>query len=245
MCTLSVIPRQDGFLIGMNRDEHLSRVAAESPRLAELDAATALYPQDSKGGTWVALSNRRIALALLNRNETPRRAPGEQRESSRGFLIPELIGLPSLAAIERRLKELPLDRLPPFCLVGVASAERGIVEWNWRAGQVQRVVHRWEPRHWYSSGLSDRRAEAERGSVCQRAWLEDDAGSAAWLRRLHASHENGPGPFSICVHREQIRTLSYTELHCDSAAVRLSYFPESPCTRTEESAEFSWEMAAT
>ena len=43
--------------------------------------------------------------------------------------------------------------------------------------------------------------------------------SLAWMRRLHRSHVPAPGPFSICVHREDARTVSYTEIEAASGAV--------------------------
>jgi len=91
----------------------------------------------------------------------------------------------------------------------------------------------WKPQHWFSSSLSDEQASAQRGEVCAAAWNLEDAGSLPWLRRLHTSHANGPGPFSLCVHRENVGTLSYTEIVCTAEEVRCHYIDGSPCAMRE------------
>jgi len=239
MCTLSVITRPDGFLIGMNRDEKLNRGLASPPSRVTAGSTSAVYPLDSRGGTWVAVNSHRMAFALLNRNHSDPPDPARLQDRSRGFVITELIHSQTLQEVESSLGRLSLGDLPPFCLVGVGTKEKQIREWNWDQAQLSTSSHPWMPRHWFSSGLSDQKAEAQRSKVCQSAWVEADAGSAPWLRRLHGSHANGPGPFSICVHREDVQTLSYTELACDEKSVRLTYSPVNPCSRIESSSEYA------
>ena len=94
-------------------------------------------------------------------------------------------------------------------------------------------IHAWESRHWFSSSLSDDRAENLRGPTCRDAQSESDAGSVPWLRRLHASHGGGPGPFSLCVHREDVKTLSYSEVMVTPEHVQMGHFRGSPCTMAQ------------
>jgi hypothetical protein len=117
----------------------------------------------------------------------------------------------------------------PFRLVGVFPSEQTIWEWRWDSKIPGFQAHKWESRHWFSSSLSDRQAESLRGVVCRDAQNEPDAGSAPWLRRLHASHTGGPGPFSLCVHREDMKTLSYTEVMVAAGYIKMRHFRGSPC----------------
>jgi Transport and Golgi organisation 2 len=244
MCTLSVVTREDGFLLGMNRDERLDRGLATPPRRNSIHGVDALYPLDVRGGTWIAVNQLGITLALLNRNEHELGSIPLERDRSRGFIIPELIHLGSLPEIEARTQQLSFKGLPPFCLVGVFPAEKVFGEWNWDGAEMRATAQGWGVRHWFSSGLSDEMAEANRSKVCHSAWEQADAGTAPWLMKLHASHVNGPGPFSICVHRENVQTVSYTEIALTGPAVRLTYFQGSPCVRPESDPGFAESIGA-
>ncbi len=227
MCTLTVITRNNGYYLAMNRDEQITRGDALPPATVDVGGTTAIYPRDGAGGTWVAANSHGIALALLNWNDVPQ--PTTDKARSRGNVIPSLVTSTSFDQTEETLQKLDLQGIWPFRLVAVFPAEEKIGEWRWNQQQLESQVHDWKPRHWFSSSLSDERAERERGAVCQAAWEEADAGSLPWLRRLHASHANGAGPFSLCVHRENVQTLSYTEISCRPKKIECVYVGASPC----------------
>src|SRR5450631_3172447 len=88
MCTLTFIPRCDGYDLAMNRDERLNRGAAIPPSRVGANGVEAIYPRDVEGGTWIAANAFGIAFALLNWNDVPCHA---RKENSRGVLIPALI----------------------------------------------------------------------------------------------------------------------------------------------------------
>ena len=234
MCTLTIVPRDDGYLLGMNRDERVARGAASWPRKAVAGPTEVLYPLDVAGGTWIAVNEHRMAFALLNWNDVFLHGVHLPATRSRGFVIPEVIRSSSLEQVQSLLRNLRLDGTRPFRLMGVFPDDRQIREWRWDTTRLYSQRHAWERRHWFSSSLSDQRAQALRGGVCEHAWTQEGAGSLVWLRRLHASHANGPGPFSICVHREDVRTLSYTEVVCNADVAHVNYIPGSPCLRWAE-----------
>ena len=231
MCTLTLVTRANGYSLAMNRDEQLIRGVATPPALVNLAETTAIYPRDGAGGTWVAANSHGIALALLNWNDVPQ--PNGEKVRSRGDVIPALIHFSNYDKILSTLEALDLQGTWPFCLVGVFPAEKRMMEWSWTHRRLESRLHEWKLRHWFSSSLSDEQASAQRGAVCQGAWKESDAGSVPWLRRLHASHANGPGPFSLCVHRENVKTLSYTEIHCEFPKIACVYGEGSPCEMQE------------
>ena len=74
-------------------------------------------------------------------------------------------------------------------------------------------------------------AERIRGEACQVAWQEPDAGSLSWLRTLHSSHGLAAGPFSVCAHRLDAGTVSYSEIAFDANIVtfKFRYIDGPPC----------------
>jgi len=230
MCTLTLVAQDDGYLLAMNRDEKIARGAGANPEIHEFNGTRALYPGDGTGGTWIAANEHGIAMALLNWNvPTPSFAASRQPQS-RGQLIPTLAGSRSMAELLAALSVLDLERILPFRLMGVFPSEQAVQEWRWNSKSLSLAAHPWESRHWFSSGLSDEQALQLRGATCSASWNEPDAGSSAWLQRLHASHADGSGAFSVCVHRNDVQTLSYTEICCSSSRIAIEHFIGSPCT---------------
>jgi hypothetical protein len=229
MCTLTVIASKGTYLMAMNRDENITRSEGIPPEIYELDRTRAIYPGDGYGGTWFASNEYGIALALLNWNDVTPHCTAAAKTRSRGQVIPALIGSRSLLGLHEVFGVSNFEGMMAFQLVGVFPSEQEIWEWHWDSMQLDFRVHPWESRHWFSSSLSDKRAESLRGTACRNAQHESDAGSVPWLRRLHASHSGGPGPFSLCVHREGVKTLSYSEVVVTLAAARMGHFRGSPC----------------
>ena len=229
MCTLSVIPRTNDYLLAMNRDERIERGAGELPEIYHRNGTTAVYPSDGAGGTWIAANEYGITLALLNWNDIVPLPLGRRKARSRGEIIPTLASVASLKVLQTEFGALNLEGIQPFRFVGVFPSEQAIAEWGWDSVQLTLQTSGWHSRHWFSSSLSDRRAKALRGAACLDAQHEPDAGSALWLRRLHASHAGGPGPFSLCVHRDDVKTLSYTEVVVRPGQIQMGHFRGRPC----------------
>jgi len=225
MCTLSFVPESDGYLVGMNRDEQIARGPAVPPERFPFEGGYAIYPRESNGGTWIAANSFGVTLALLNWYSVPSRAP---KSRSRGELIPQLIIGEDSASVQDGLAGIELGGVLPFRLFGIFPVEKKVTEWRWDQRMIAFAESPWTRRHWFSSGVSDEEAERNRGSVCS-APAPDGVPTREWLRTLHRSHENGPGPFSICVHRPNVLSLSYTEVSMRPNALELTYLAGSPC----------------
>jgi hypothetical protein len=228
MCTLTFVPTEDGYLVGMNRDELLTRPKAISPKTFKKDGLEITCPQEPSGGTWIACNSHGNLLALLNWNDRMSFYQGE-KPRSRGLLIPRLIGEPDLIATDSQFNHLNLGGVFPFRLVGIFRSERIIHEWRWDGDAKRKQQYSWNRKHWFSSSLSDSIAKKMRGGVCEGAAGELAAESCGWLRGLHRSHVPKPGPFSICVHRQDAATVSYTEVRCQGSSVSMDYLDGNPC----------------
>ena len=232
MCTLTVVTRNDTYIMVMNRDEKIARGTGFPPEIHEFEGAKAIYPSDSNGGTWFATNEYGIALALLNWNDVAPHGT-HNKTRSRGRVIPALIDSRSLSDLHAVFDVSNFKGMMPFRLVGVFPSEREIWEWRWDSRQLGFQAQEWESRHWFSSSLSDDRAASLRGATCLDAQHESDAGTVPWMRRLHASHAGDPGPFSLCVHRDDVKTLSYSEVMVTPKYIQMGHFRGSPCTMAQ------------
>jgi hypothetical protein len=227
MCTLTFIPKPQGYLLGMNRDERLTRELALAPVAITTSNLRAAYPRESRsGGTWIGSNSSGITFALLNQNSGPY---ARMKERSRGEIIPALVGTSHFPEAMRRFQSMNLHGMMPFLLIGVFPAEQIISHCLWDGRELQFVRIGWDVHHWFSSGVSDEMARKVRGNTCSEAWRRRDAASAEWLRGLHASHSPARGSFSICVHRPDAATVSYTEAAFNGDELIMRYHAGHPC----------------
>jgi len=232
MCTLSFLPRKHGYIAAMNRDELRSRPAALPPATQQAGGLFALYPSESGGGTWVGANSGGILLALLNWYAMETATLGK-KSRSRGELIPYLLQETEPEKLERSLHNTDLSGVYPFRLFGFFPDGQQIREWRWNFRNLTMESHAWQRQHWFSSSRSDSQAAAERGAACAEAWKGDPTDASAWLRGLHASHFTEPGPFSVCVHREDAATVSYTEAEWNRGELQMDYLPGNPCQASQ------------
>jgi hypothetical protein len=226
MCTVTFVPHSDGFYLAMNRDERITRPTASPPGVFQQGSVEAIYPLDNEGGTWIAANSRGAAFTLLNWNDAQKL--GEKRRT-RGYVVPAVVSSDCSEAVQSTLSQLDLEGILPFRLVGFFPAGKDVIEWRGDQKSLERKSIPWTMRQWCSSSLSDAQASSTRGKMFEQKAKELDVGSLAWLRRLHASHDQGHNAFSHCVHRGNVETLSYTELICTDWTIECNYLSCSPC----------------
>jgi len=228
MCTLSFLPNKDGYLVAMNRDEMKTRATALAPSAHHANSLSFLFPQEPSGGTWIAANSRGNLLALMNAN-APDNGALPSKLISRGEIIPALLHEHTPQPMEQALNALLQPGLYPFRLFAIFPATREIFQWTWNGARLTSRPHEWIRNHWFSSSRSDSRAETERGRACEMSWHPDTPDALAWLRSLHSSHIPDAGAFSLCVHREDAATVSYTEVESSDRELRMSYLSGNPC----------------
>ena len=118
-----------GFRLAMNRDEKRSRARALPPEVFRIGLHRAIYPHEPGGGTWLAVNDAGLCLALINWHRIKRESEG--KIESRGFIIPRVIGASNGGAVGRALRKLELDRVRPFRLIAIDSSRTVVTEWQW------------------------------------------------------------------------------------------------------------------
>ena len=230
MCTVTFMPRRTGYCLAMNRDEKRARAKGLPPAIRNNNGRRVLYPSEPSGGTWIALNDRGVSLALINWYSVAAKARGDI--VSRGAIIPSLSGADSPALANTELAALPLDRINPFRLIGVFPASQEITEWRWNLKQLTRKRHRWRAQQWISSGFDEPTAQKVRSKTFRQARTQKSAGTIDWLRRLHRSHSPQTGPFSTCMHRNDAATVSYTEIRVPRDVAVMRHICGAPCKRS-------------
>lgn len=257
MCTVTFLPAADGsYLLVTNRDERPTRTPAEPPRRWDFGGTAGLAPRDPEaGGTWVAVLASGHTVCLLNGDDAPA-GPPVHDPVSRGLVCVDVASRVCDADDVPALVEDVLVRrdwaVRPFKLLVARPGERPSldrVEWTGAALDACSTGER----H-IAVSSTHRRVEvtAAREEAFAR-WgggLAPDAGAAAWIDAAEAFHGgHAPGgesgdAFSVCMHRDDARSVSSTLVAVDARSVRMTYRHGSPC-RTIGRAADATELART
>jgi hypothetical protein len=213
----------------MNRDEGVDRVQALPPAEFRRAGLRCLYPHEPAGGTWIGANEAGICLALINGSTVNHAPTGEP--ITRGEVVRALVDQPTFRGLHQGLPRLPLLHMRPFRLIAASLPERSVGEWRWDGTHLAFEPHPWKRRHWFSSGFDEPGVRRQRGYVCRQAATQASAGSLAWLRRLHGSHQPIRGPYSICMHGPGAQTVSYTEVIVSPTKLTMRYQASAPCRR--------------
>jgi hypothetical protein len=228
MCTVTVVTSRQTVRLACNRDELLSRPVALPPRIEEFGQRRAVLPVDpTSGGTWVAVNDAGLALVLLNvhsRNGT--RAP-QAATRSRGKVIPAL--LHDDTPLSGAFSALALDpaQYAPFRLVLVNRGEAVEVHSDGSEVRLVRRIGMSRPLLFTSSGLGDQLVEGPRRQLFRECFdqpgdvlaRQDAFHRQRWLDRPH---------LSVCMDREDARTVSHTVASIGLDSVTLTYHPDAP-----------------
>jgi len=220
MCTVSWLREGDSYQVFCNRDEKRTRRAARAPQVHELDGVRSVAPVDGDfGGTWIFANEHGVAACLLNG-----RGPQTGR-SSRGMLLSDASAAVSAQDLIDRIAFRPLKAFSPFTVIAFEPTA-GPLSLDWDG--VRRLEG--EPRLPLTSSSYQPDAVTH-GRLTAFERLADRAGriDERLLLTFHRSHEQGPGPESVCMHRDDAETVSFSRLVVGPRSVDLSYSPSAPC----------------
>lgn len=258
MCTLSIIfPARGHLRLVTSRDESPRRAEAAPPAWRTVASprggVQALWPTDlAAGGTWVGVSQHGLALAIINQNlldvqalrsgvRQPRALPPRELLTSRGLIIPTLLGHDDAESAMGALADMDLGQFAPFRLVAaMAQADRGVViEASWDREALALVQHEAGPACWASSGLGDDlvlpRVELFREMV------RDQGATAEMQDAFHAHRWEDRPEISVRMSRRGARTVSVSTLEAITPPIgpRVVTLTSEP-VRWEETAERAW-----
>jgi hypothetical protein len=235
MCTISIVPTALGFSLMCNRDERRARPAATSPERRDVDGIGAIYPVDPvSGGTWLAVNDAGVAIALLNRTmvgvDTSRsRGRGVRptdRLRSRGAIVPRLAGAHDSSSVLERLRGLDFRAHAPFRIVA-ACRDRIVVATSDGRALAMTTLPVTGPVVFTSSSLGDERAEYLRLPLFE-CLVRRSADPLTEQRRFHDHRWTDCPSLSVRMRRADAYTVSRSAVTVDASGVRFEYEPLPP-----------------
>lgn len=249
MCSVSWSRSRGSLVVVMNRDERRDRAPGRPPRRwpAGRDGGRFTAPVDGDaGGTWIAVRDSGVVLALLNHQPArPARrgadgpddsgvvAAGGRRHddsgvvagpprTSRGRLVTALAAEPGIPDAAR-LRAAALAAFAPFRLfVAGPSAPPRVFTWNGAALTARRL----DPRCGFltSSSWNPRAVIAARQARFRALVSAHRQPTRADLVAFHARADDPRGtPWAICMAREDARTVSTTVVEAGPGGVSMRY----------------------
>lgn len=249
MCTLTWVPRIDatagatpaavsGYRIAFNRDEQRTRPAGLPPVKRRFGAREALLPIDPVGGgTWIAVNDAGVALALLNvysGQASAATATPSARLQSRGLLIPALLHAPGVDSLAAAARRIDASQFAPFRLAAFDPHARCEARSDGRAVTVTQSASLPHPLLLTSSGLGDHVVQAPRRELFERSFSQP----AKWPDQQDAFHRHSwpdRPHLSICMRRAEACTVSRTIVTVTADRVELGYHgapPDEPALET-------------
>jgi hypothetical protein len=227
MCTVTFIARKHGYALGMNRDEKLTRIQGLPPARHQIRQRSALFPSEPGGGTWMGVNDAGVTFALINWYAVPSRVLG--KPVSRGAVVREMLAWPTPTITRLSFAAFPLAQTNPFRLIAIFPCQRGVYEWRWDLSRLRQLRHPWRSNIWISSGFDEPGAQHTRRAAFDETVRISGLERANDLHRLHSSHHSGPGPYSVCMHRPDAATVSYTEVVVNASQARMLHYSGPPC----------------
>jgi hypothetical protein len=222
MCTISWLPRVDGFTLWHSRDEQRARAPGLPPRVERSQGIDWIAPGDTEaGGTWIGVNTAGIATAIANLFVgKPPVAPAIK--VSRGLLVRRLLGRSSTALVATTLSSMNLQPYEPFTLVSLETGRPPLIlRWDRQGlnpveplGRVLLVT----------SAGGHRPIEAAR----QELFRTLEKGGAISEDSIEQLYRAPPSPGSVGVDRPDVSTVSLTRIEVAADQVAMTYSPGLP-----------------
>lgn len=222
MCSVSWQQEQDEIVVCFNRDEQRTRAIAESPKVYRESSTQVIMPTDPDGGgTWISVNQYGVFLGLLNFYEANIGNKSQEilvgSYISRGLLIRELSCCENLSDFEVMLSPDNLKQYQPFKIIFISKNAKKLFVWN---GVIlsNNVLDNFIS----SSSFNTQSVLKYRYKQFEQA--END------LLKLHTDHTDRKDAYSICMHRDDAKTVSLSVIKIDNSEVSFQYWDGAPCS---------------
>jgi len=224
MCTVSWLIEGNDYHVLFNRDEQRTRSLAIPPQVINIENTQALMPIDPDGnGSWISTNEFGLTLCLLNYYQ------GTKPQGiliSRGLLLKNLSVFSTVNGVNQHLKKKSLNQYAPFSLLAFGVNEAGQVvqqTWQWN-GKELTVINLASP----FTSSSVKFDEVSQSRLSQAANIPTPITTES-LIEYHQSHLPSKGYLSVCMHREDAKSVSFSHIHVGAKKTVFNYKNGSPC----------------
>jgi hypothetical protein len=222
MCTVTWIREDTGYQLFCNRDEKRTRKSAEPPRLSVRNGVRFLAPADGEfGGTWIATNEFGLTLCLLNGGS----GTGVR---SRGLLVLDLTVLESIEAVLKGIRTCNLSAYAPFTLLAVEPGKLpAVIGWSGSRKGISRL----EQRHFMLTSSSFDSDEVRHRRQKQYSQVTSAVCTPGLVEEFHRSHGEAPSAYSVCMHRPDAQTVSFSHVRVSQSRSEFRYIAGAPCSK--------------
>jgi hypothetical protein len=213
MCTVTYIPKAEGYVLTHNRDEKLTRAQAYTPQVQN----GILCPVDADAkGTWIGVRQDGTAVCLLNGAFVPHIVAGSYARS-RGTVVLDLLAQPDVL---EAIKAIELSGVEPFTVIVINNNTLLQLRWDGQAKHLQTLKID-QAQIWSSCTLYDNTMHAKRIAWFNTFLQSDNA--AEHTLTFHQTQQEGNAEVGVLMQRPLVRTVSTTCVRVDDAEKTLSY----------------------
>lgn len=240
MCTVTWLSEPDSYTVFFNRDELKTRSRALPPAVKTQNGVRYIAPVDvDGGGTWLGVNEFGVTCGLLNnynfRSSSFRSQSvfknATSNQMSRGLLVTSLLGCSSLTGILVKLETAHLKVFRPFLLTLFAPNQSVVLcNWDGKALQIQRERAEFPIS---SSSFDTQNVVQNRLREFTRFHAGNRRLDATMLEAYHASHSEKGGAYSVCMHRDDAETVSFSRIRVTPGQIEFRYAPGAPCATKE------------
>ena len=218
-----------GYQVWFNRDERLTRGPEVPPSIETSQGVRYAAPSDSDaGGTWIAVNEFGLTLALLN-GYADSRGPEPKSPTSRGQLVRSLAHLESVAGLWATSSPRSLGRYRPFVLVAIdAAGASRVLRWDGLSA-VMSPDASWEV-PFISSSFAQDEVRTQRGAIYDALVDDPRRPTTSELRAFQrfVDPASGPSPYTPSMQRDDAATRSFVEITVTGDEVQLKYAGGAP-----------------
>jgi uncharacterized protein with NRDE domain len=217
--------KQGGYELFFNRDERISRSRAELPSVQSLNEVDYISPTDADaGGTWILVNQFGVTVCLLNHYQF------EQIETykdwiSRGEIVRKFAASSDLSVAEDQFLSFNLIDYRAFRMFMITPAgDNKLFVWDGHEARVETNVAR--PKS--SSSVDAKHVKSVRRALFKSQGLEQSKETQRFID-YHASHGIEKSKESVCMHRTDGNTVSFSHIDVNKDSLSFAYADGSPC----------------
>ena len=217
--------KEDGYELFFNRDEQLSRRRAELPSIKTAADVNYIAPTDSDaGGTWIAVNQYGVTVCLLNHYQFEQ-IETYKKWTSRGEIVRSFATTSSLDLAESQFESLDLNDYRAFRMFIIdQKGNNRLFVWDGHSSRIECNVT--TPKS--SSSVDSKEVKRKRKELFKNLNLIDSKDASKYID-YHASHLPSRSKDSVCMHRDDAKTVSLSHVNVTGQGILFAYADGSPC----------------